>query len=192
MTAALSDSLPPPPAPQDQLLSATVARERGRLSRFIRRRIADAAEAEDILQDTLYELVLAWRTVAFEEVGAWLMRVARNRIIDGYRRARTRGGGASAEAAAGAELADLLPDPEAAPEAAVMRELLLAEIAAALEALPPEQREVFVAHELEGVSFAQLEQRLGVNLNTLLSRKHYAVKFLRQRLQAVWDDWLMT
>ena len=192
MQAALSESLIP--SQQDRELSATVRRERGRLLAYIRRWIADAAEAEDILQEALYELVLAYRMLQpVEQVGAWLARVARNRIIDRFRRGgrfRAVDVHADADDAAVGGLAELLPAADDGPEAAAMRELLLAEIETALAELPAEQREVFVAQELEGVSFRELAQRTGVSINTLLSRKRYAVRFLRARLQAAWDEWL--
>jgi RNA polymerase sigma factor (sigma-70 family) len=192
MQAALSEPLNLPQ--QDRDIAATVRRERGRLLAYIRRWIADAAEAEDILQESFYELVAAYRMMQpVEQAGAWLARVARNRIIDRFRRqgARPRAEmGAEQDGAAGG-LTELLPAADSGPEAAVMRAILLAEIEAALAELPPEQREVFVAQELEGVSFRELAERSGVSINTLLSRKRYAVRFLRERLQAAWDDWLM-
>jgi RNA polymerase sigma factor (sigma-70 family) len=192
MQAALSQPLTL--SQQNRAISATVRRERGRLLSYIRRWIADAAEAEDVLQESLYELVVAHRMMQpVEQAGAWLARVARNRIIDRFRR---RGAGARAaeltrdeEEAAGG-LADLLPAADGGPEAAVMRGILLAEVEAALAELPEEQREVFIAQELEGSSFRELAERSGVSINTLLSRKRYAVRFLRERLQAAWDDWL--
>jgi RNA polymerase sigma factor (sigma-70 family) len=194
MQVALSEALTL--AQQDRDISATVRSERGRLLAYIRRWIADAAEAEDILQESLYELVLAHRMMQpVEQAGAWLARVARNRIIDRFRRSGVRGrrGQPPAEEThADGALADLLPAADAGPDAAAMRALLLAEIEAALAQLPPEQREVFLAQELEGVSFRELAQRLGVSINTLLSRKRYAVRFLRARLRTVWDEWLMT
>ena len=192
MQAALSEPLNLPQ--QDRDLSATVRRERGRLLAYIRRWITDAAEAEDILQESFYELVLAYRMMQpVEQAGAWLARVARNRIIDRFRRkgARSHTSSRAEEDAAGAGLAELLPAAESGPEAAVMRAILLAEIEAALAELPPEQREVFIAQELEGGSFRELAQRSGVSINTLLSRKRYAVRYLRERLQAAWDEWLM-
>jgi len=192
MQAALSEPLIP--SQQDRELSATVRRERGRLLAYIRRWIADAAEAEDILQEALYELVLAYRMLQpVEQAGAWLARVARNRIIDRFRRGERFPAGethADADDAAPGGLAELLPAADDGPEAAAMRELLLAEIETALAELPAEQREVFVAQELEGVSFRELAQRTGVSINTLLSRKRYAVRLLRTRLQAAWDEWL--
>lgn len=194
MAVALTQALNP--SQQDRQIELTVQRERGRLLGFIRRSVADAAEAEDILQETLYELVLAYRLMRpVEQVGAWLMRVARNRIIDRFRRKALRqvADGVAGEAeAGGSALADLLPAGGADPQTAAMRAVLLAEIEAALAELPAEQREVFVAHELEGVSFRELAARSGLSINTLLARKHYATRFLRERLQAVWDDWLMT
>ena len=192
MQAALSEPLIP--SQQDRELSATVRRERGRLLAYIRRWIADTAEAEDILQEALFELVLAYRMLQpVEQAGAWLARVARNRIIDRFRRGgrlRPHEARADEDDAAGGGLAELLPAADGGPEAAVMREALLAEIEAALAELPAEQREVFVAQELDGVSFRELAQRTGVSINTLLSRKRYAVRFLRTRLQAAWDEWL--
>ena len=178
----------------DRELVATVQRERPRLLAFIRRRIADAAEAEDILQETLYELLLAHRLMRpVGQAGAWLARVARNRIIDRFRRRRPGVVSVPAADGSGGEgaLADLLPAADAGPEAEVIRQMLLAEIEQALTELPPEQREVFIAQELNGVSFQELAASSGVSINTLLSRKRYAVQFLRRRLQAAWDDWLM-
>src|SRR5215467_9948180 len=179
-------------AAQDRLITATVERERGRLLAFIRRRIADAAEAEDVLQETLYEFVAAQRLMQpIEQAGAWLLRVARNRIIDRLRR-RARHGDGQGEAGAAAEesLTDLLPAATAGPEAQVMRAALPEEIEAALAELPQEQRAVFVAQELEGVTFRELAARSGVSINTLIARKRYALAHLRARLQAAWDEWL--
>jgi RNA polymerase sigma factor (sigma-70 family) len=174
MQAALSEPLTL--TEQDRDISATVQRERGRLLAYIRRSIADAAEAEDILQESLYELVVAYRMLQpVEQAGAWLARVARNRII-----------------AVSGSLEDLLPAAGDGPDAAVMRGILLAEIETALAELPAEQREVFVAQELEGVSFQEMARRSGLSINTLLSRKRYAVRALRARLRAAWDDWLMS
>ena len=193
------------PLQQDRLITLTVQRERGRLLAFIRAAVADAAEADDILQETLYELLRAYRMLQpIEQAGAWLTRVARNRIIDRFRRQQARSPMAtqSDEALSPADIADDGAAPgsglveslalEGDPPAAAMSARLLAEIEAALEELPPEQRAVFLAHELEGLSFKELSARSGVGINTLLSRKHSAVRFLRARLQAVWDDWLMT
>lgn len=195
MNAALAEPLTT--SQQDRLIARTVARERRRLLAFIRRWITDAGEAEDVLQETFYELVLAYRMMQpVEQAGGWLLRVARNRIIDRFRRQRARPRQVGAEAANVAQadrgIEDLLPDADADPESALMREMLLAEVAAALGELPPEQRAVFIAHELEGVTFRELAARSGVSINTLLSRKRYATQFLRERLQAAWHDWLMT
>jgi RNA polymerase sigma factor (sigma-70 family) len=180
------------PMNEDRRLADAVLRERGRLLAFIRRRIDDAAEAEDILQDALYELVVADRLAQpVEQIGAWLTRVARNRIIDRFRRKRPELL-ADRAASSGDEqvLEELLPAADGTTETAAMRALLLEEIEAALAELPAEQREVFVAQELDGLSFRELSERSGVSINTLLSRKRYAVLKLRERLQAVYDDWL--
>jgi RNA polymerase sigma factor (sigma-70 family) len=182
--AAISDRMT-----QDRQIGAAVRRERGRLLAFIRRRIDDAAEAEDILQDALYELVAAERLAQpIERVGAWLMRVARNRIIDRSRKKRPERFAHGPDGEPGLE--ELLPAPDGTPETAAARALLIEEIEAALEELPREQREVFIAQELDGLTFRELAERTGVSINTLLSRKRYAVLQLRERLQAVYEDWL--
>ena len=180
---------------QDREISATVRRERGRLLAFIRRRVLDAAEAEDVLQEALYELVAAHRLMQpVEQAGAWLMRVARNRIIDRFRKKKPE-----LLADQGVELdedddvgglEDLLPSPDEGPEAVAIREVMLARIEIALAELPREQREVFVAQELEGASFKELAEKWNVGVNTLLSRKRYAILHLRERLQAAYDEWL--
>lgn len=186
--AALSD-----PMSRDRQIAAAMVRERGRLLAFIRRRIDDAAEAEDILQEAFYELVAAERLAQpVEQIGAWLLRVARNRIIDRFRKKRPE---LVLDAAGGAEdeervLDELLPAADGTPETAAMRAVLLDEIEAALEELPREQRAVFIAQELDGLTFRELAERSGESINTLLSRKRYAVLQLRERLQAVYEDWL--
>ncbi len=186
---------------QDRSLADAFRGERARLRSFIRRRVADPADAEDILQDVFYELVEAARLVRpVEQVGAWLFRVARNRITDLFRRNsrnKTRASeplngvpAAAGEEPADAALADLLPSPDAGPEAAFARRLLLEELDDALDELPEEQRSVFVAHELDGLSFKELAAQTGVGVNTLLSRKRYAVLHLRRRLQAIHDEFV--
>jgi len=181
-------------ADQNRRISETIAQEQARLRQFIRKRVPDEGDAEDIIQDVFYELVDAYRLMKpVEQVGAWLFRVARNRIIDRFRRKRPsilgNDGVASGE---GGETAqqweELLPAPEAGPEAAYARRVLLEELDAALEELPEEQREVFVAHEMEGRSFKELSEATGISINTLLSRKRYAVLQLRLRLQAIYDE----
>ena len=181
-----------PMAEQDQRISEAVDREQARLRNFIRRRVADQGDAEDILQDVFYELVEAYRMMKpVEQVTAWLFRVARNRITDLFRRKKRE---ARSEPAAITEdgealqWEDLLPSPDAGPQAAFARGVLLEELDAALDELPDEQREVFIAHELMGYSFKELAAQSGVSVNTLLSRKHYAVVYLRQRLQAIYDE----
>lgn len=191
MDAALLKPLSP--SAQDSEIAAVVRRERGRLLAFILKRVRDAAEAEDVLQEALYELVAAYRlTQPIEQAGAWLMRVARNRIIDGFRKRRPQlvGDIAPEGEEADATLERLLPAVADGPDAELIRELLLQELERALEELPAEQREVFIAQELEGTSFKELSTRWGVGINTLLSRKRYAVLRLRQRLKSLYEEWL--
>jgi RNA polymerase sigma factor (sigma-70 family) len=184
-------------AEQDRKLSEAVEREQGRLRNFIRRRVADKAEAEDILQDVFYELVEAYRLMKpIEQVGAWLFRVARNRIIDALRKKKPEAMPEAMSVQRSQEqgineplaLEELLPSPDAGPEAEYARSILLDELDAALEELPDNQRDVFVAHEIEGQSFKQISIETGVSVNTLLSRKHHAVLHLRQRLQSIYDE----
>ena len=162
---------------------------------FIRRRVLDAAEAEDVLQEALYELVAAYRLMQpVEQAGAWLMRVARNRIIDRFRKKKPElladQGFEFNEDEEGGSLEDLLPSPEDGPDALVIRELMLERIEAALNELPREQRDVFIAQELEGASFKELAERWNVTVSALLSRKRYAVLYLRKRLKEAFDEWL--
>lgn len=158
-----------------------VRREESRLRRFIRRRVADPRDAEDIVQDVFSELVEAnRRLMPIEHVAGWLFRVARNRITDLFRRKKPE--------ALDDSVADLLPSPDAGPHAIYARSLVLEALDRALADLPPEQREVFVAHEFEGRSFKEMSEATGIGVNTLLSRKRYAVLFLRERLQRVYDE----
>ena len=179
-------------AEQDRGIAAVIQREGRALLRFIRRRVKDQADAEDILQEVFYELTEAYRlTKPIEQAGAWLYRVARNRIIDSFRKKKPEPFGSLPENANsddGLSFEDLLPSPEAGPEAAFARGVLLEELDAALEELPGEQREVFVAHEIEGRSFQEIARDTGVNVNTLLSRKRYAVAHLRRRLKAIYEE----
>jgi len=174
---------------QDERISAVVKREQSRLRNFIRRRVPDPGDAEDILQDVFYALVEANRLlVPIEHVTGWLFRVARNRIIDLFRKKKPESFGDIDVADENDELLqleELLPSPDAGPEALYARNFLLDELELAIEDLPEEQREVFVAHELEGRSFKELAAETGVNVNTLLSRKRYAVLHLRERLQSI-------
>jgi RNA polymerase sigma factor (sigma-70 family) len=173
---------------KDDRITTVVERERRGLLRFIRRRVPDASEAEDILQDVFCELVEANRLLMpIEHVTAWLFRVAQNRIVDLFRKHRPERGADTAEDD-DAPWEELLPSPDAGPEALYARHVLLEELEAALAELPREQREVFVAHELEGKSFKQMAAETGVSANTLLSRKHYAVLRLRERLQDVYAE----
>jgi RNA polymerase sigma factor (sigma-70 family) len=185
-------SLKPMPLEQDQRISTVVKREQLRLRSFIRRHVPDPRDAEDILQDVFYELVEANRLLMpIEHVTGWLFRVARNRITDLFRKKKTESFSDTAVADEDDELLhleDLLPSPDAGPEALYARNALLAELELAVDELPKEQREVFVAHELEGRSFKAMAAEKGVSLNTLLSRKRYAVRHLRERLQGIYDD----
>jgi len=175
---------------QDQGITDAIAREQARLRRFIRRHVTDSGEAEDILQEVFYELVGAYRLMQpIEQVGAWLMRIARNRIIDRFRKKRHEPL-ADAVDADGETLNwdELLPSEEAGPEALFARRMLMEQIEASIAALPALQREVFIAHEFEGRSFKELSVELGVSVNTLLSRKHAAVVALREQLQHIYRE----
>ena len=196
----LALSLPSPLAPmsasqQDRQIAEAVRQQRPRLLQFIRRRIPDEAEAEDLLQDVFAELVESYRLLKpVEQAAAWLFRVARNRITDLYRRKRP----VSLEAALGAAeasddgegllLADLLPAPDDSPENRLLRETLMDALSEALAELPMAQRQVFVWHELEDKTFREMEAETGVPLKTLISRKHYAVLHLRKRLQKLYTE----
>jgi RNA polymerase sigma factor (sigma-70 family) len=175
---------------QDQRIAETVRQEQGRLWNFIRRRVPDAGDAEDILQDVFYELVEAYRMMQpIEQVGAWLFRVARNRITDRFRKKKPEL--FTDQAVSGEEslsFEDLLPSPDAGPEAAYARSVMLEELEDALDELPDEQREVFLATEFEGYSFRELAEQAELSINTLLSRKRYAVQHLRRRLQKVHEE----
>jgi RNA polymerase sigma factor (sigma-70 family) len=180
-------------AQQDQRISEAVRKDYPGLRAFIRKRVADQSDAEDILQEVFFELVEAYRLMKpVEQITAWLFRVARNRITDLFRR-RTREAQATAppkfnEQGEELLLYELLPSPEAGPDAAYARGVLVEALDDALEELPAEQREVFIAHELMGYSFKELAEQSGTSVNTLLSRKHYAVLYLRKRLQSVYDE----
>ncbi|MGA9027072.1 MAG: sigma-70 family RNA polymerase sigma factor [Steroidobacteraceae bacterium] len=173
-------------------ITALVTRERSRLATFIRRRVSDPLDAEDVLQDVLHDFVRAYRLPEpIEQAGAWLFRVARNRIIDRFRRRKTR---PAADVIAdpdddGEYRLDLpLPAREAGPDALMARSAVLEALQSALEELPAEQREVFIAHEIDGSSFREIALRTGVAVNTLLARKRYAIRRLRARLQPLYDE----
>lgn len=178
---------------QNDRIVAAIEHEQPRLRNFIRKQVADEGDAEDILQDVFYEFVQAYRLMKpVEQAGAWLFRVARNRIIDVFRKQRPTP--SSQQVIHGQEgeeelsLEDLLPSPDAGPEAVFARSVLIEELDAALDDLPEEQRQVFVAHELEGQSFREMAEATGLGINTLLARKHYAVLNLRRRLRAIHDE----
>src|SRR5216684_3564324 len=177
---------------QDQRISEVIRREQSRLRNFIRRRVPDPRDAEDILQDVFYKLVEANRLLMpIEHVTGWLFRVARNRITDLFRKKKPESFSDTAVADEDDELLqleDLLPSPDAGPEDLYARSVLLAALELAVEELPEEQRRVFVAHELEGRSFKEIASEIGVSVNTLLSRKRYAMLHLRERLQSLYDE----
>jgi RNA polymerase sigma factor (sigma-70 family) len=181
-------------AEQNRRISEVIQRERRRLFLFIRKRVDDEGDAEDILQDVFYELIEAYRMMKpIEQVGSWLYRVARNRIVDLFRKKRPETLGETpfnVRADEALLLDDLLPSPDAGPDALYARSVLLEELDAALQELPEEQREVFVAHEMDGRSFKQLADETGLSINTLLSRKRYATLHLRRRLQAIYDEFV--
>src|ERR1700719_3764556 len=177
---------------QDQRISEVVMRERSRLRNFIRRRVPDPSDAEDIVQEVFYELVEANRLLMpIEHVTGWLFRVARNRIADLFRKKKPETFSDAAVEDEDGELLqieDLLPSPDAGPEALYARNVLIDELELALDELPEEQRDAFVAHELEGRSFKEMAAETGVRVNTLLSPKRYAVLRLRDRLQSIYDE----
>jgi len=177
---------------QDRRISEIVAGQRSRLRNFIRRRVPDPSEAEDIVQEVFYELVEANRLLMpIEHVTGWLFRVARNRITDLFRKKKPvpfSGAAAEDEDRVLLRIEDLLPSPDAGPEALYFRNVLLDELELAIGELPGEQRDVFIAHELEGRSFKEMAAETGVSVNTLLSRKRYAVLRLRERLQSIYDE----
>jgi RNA polymerase sigma factor (sigma-70 family) len=180
------------PSP-DERLALILERERRRLKSFILKRVSDIDEAEDVLQDVLFELVQADRLMEpIDRVGAWLARVARNRIIDLFRKKRPQSFASQApefgDEGEVLPFEDLLPSAELGPEGAYLRSILVEELEAALEELPVEQREVFVAHQIEGRTFNELAADTGLSVNTLLARKHYAVRRLRKRLKLIYDE----
>jgi RNA polymerase sigma factor (sigma-70 family) len=181
-------------AERDLRVSEIVAEQRTRLRNFIRRRVPDPSDAEDIVQEVFYELVEANRLLMpIEHVTGWLYRVARNRIIDLFRKKKPeRFSDAAVENEDGEilQVEDLLPSPDAGPEALYMRSVLLDELELAIEALPEEQREVFIAHEIDGRSFKEMSAETGIGMSTLLSRKRYAILHLRERLQNIYNEFV--
>jgi RNA polymerase sigma factor (sigma-70 family) len=177
---------------QDRQISEVITEQRSRLRNFIRKRVSNEADAEDLLQEVFYELVEANRLLMpIEHVTGWLFRVARNRITDLFRKKKAETFSETAvedEAGEVLQIEDLLPSPDAGPEALYVRHVLIEELEFALAELPDEQREVFVAHELEGRSYKELSAESGVSVNTLLSRKRYAVLHLRERLQSIYEE----
>jgi len=182
-------------ADQDQRIKEAISREQSRLRNFIRGRVAEQGDAEDILQDVFYELVEAYRMMKpVEQVTGWLFQVARNRITDLFRRRKREASenhsSALDDEESSFQVLDLLPTAVEGPDAAYARSVLLEELDAALEELPEDQRQVFIAHEVMGYSFKEIAGQTGANVNTLLSRKRYAVLYLRQRLQAIYEEFV--
>jgi len=180
---------------QDQRITEVVKQEQSRLRNFIRRRVPDEFEAEDVLQDVFYRLVEANRLLMpIDHVTGWLYQVARNRITDLFRKKKPEN--FSDVAVAGEDdtllLEELLPSPDAGPDELYARSVLLDELEGALDELPEEQREVFIGHEIEGLSFKEMAAETGVSVNTLLARKRYAVLRLRERLQRIYDEFKTT
>jgi RNA polymerase sigma factor (sigma-70 family) len=180
---------------QDRQISALIAEQRPRLRRFIGRRVPNEADVEDLLQEVFFELLSAWRMMEpVQRWSAWMFQVARNRIVDRFRRKRLESLDSHPVAVSGEGetllLEDVLPSPDAGPAEAYARRVLLEELEDALAELPAEQREVFLAHEVEGLSFKEIAARTGVRENTLLSRKHYAVRHLRRRLRGIYEEFV--
>jgi RNA polymerase sigma factor (sigma-70 family) len=179
---------------QDQLISIAIQEDEPRLRSFIRRHVTDSGDAEDILQDVFYELIASYRLMRpIEHVSAWLFRVARNRIVDLFRKRKPSNSlnePVSSDDEESLSLEDLLPSPDDGPDAAYLRSLLLTALDEALDELPVNQREVFLAHEVEGQSFKEIAAETGLSINTLLSRKRYAVLHLRERLQFIYTSFL--
>jgi RNA polymerase sigma factor (sigma-70 family) len=177
---------------QDRRISAVIEEERPRLRNFIRKRVADEADVEDLLQEVFFELVEAYRLLKpIDYVTGWLFRVARNRITDLFRKKKpTTFADLAVEDEEGTMLPieELLPTAEDGPDAVYLRNSIFEALEVALSELPAEQREVFIAHELEGRSFKELAAESGVNVHTLLSRKRYAVLHLRERMQTIYDE----
>ena len=182
---------------QERRISEIIAQERSRLRNFIRRRVPNEADVEDLLQEVFYEFIDSYRLMKpVQQWGAWMFRVARNRIVDRFRKRKLEPA-ESERTAADDEgepllLEELLASPDAGPETAYARSVLLEALEDALDELPRDQREVFIAHEIEGYSFKEIAAQTGVRVNTLLSRKHYAVLQLRRRLQVIYDEFVGT
>lgn len=179
----------------EEIKQQTFRKERGKLLSFIRGRVKSAEEAEDILQDVFYQFVAGFEAIeSVDRVTSWLYSVARNKIIDRYRRdagrprTLTLDGSTSTDDDAPLSLQEILPDLGNTPEGTMMRDAIWEEITLALEDLPAEQREVFIQNEIEEESFREISERTGVPLNTLLSRKRYAILAMRKRLQRFYDE----
>jgi RNA polymerase sigma factor (sigma-70 family) len=181
----------------EQIKETTFLKERGKLLGFIRSRVSNVEEAEDILQDVFYQFVSGFKDIqSLDRVTSWLYSVARNKIIDRYRRDAARPQRTDFEVGAGHDdgtpltLQEILPDLDSTPESAMIREAIWDEITDALAELPADQREIFIQNEMEERSFREISEETGVSINTLLSRKRYAILALRKRLQTFYDEML--
>jgi RNA polymerase sigma factor (sigma-70 family) len=181
-------------AEQKEKIGLTVQQERRRLLDFIRKRIPDEDDAEDILQDVFYQFTESFMLQPIEQVSAWLFRAARNRITDLFRKKKSipfsRTFTPHDDEDDSFSINDLLPDPADGPEAIYARKIVVTELMDALDELPVEQREAFVMSEIENKSFKEMAEITGEGVNTLLSRKRYAVLFLRERLQNLYTDFI--
>lgn len=180
---------------QNHEIGNELLRQRNKLLSFIQKRVPDRDEAEDILQDVFYQFIESYRLMKpVEQAGAWLYRVARNRITDRFRKKKPERLGALAggrdENDEPLLLADLLPTDLDSPETKMMNEMLMEELTDALDQLPKAQKEIFIQHEIEGKSFAEIAEETGESINTLLSRKRYAVIFLREKLKNVYNEFM--
>lgn len=176
----------------EQIKERTIANEKNRLFRFIRKRVNNLEDAEDILQDVLFQFVSAFETIqSIESATSWLFTVARNKIIDRYRKKNLKIRQSGTNTAEGEEvltLEEVLPDLGGSPEEEYFRRVIWEEINEALDELPANQRQVFVMHEFEEKSFKEISQFTGEGINTLLSRKRYAIQFLRKRLRTLYEE----
>jgi RNA polymerase sigma factor (sigma-70 family) len=178
-----------------QIKEETFLKEKDRLLSFIRNRVSSSEEAEDILQDVFYQFVAGFDSIeSLDRVTSWLFSVARNKIIDRYRRDAARPKRADFGLQAGHDdespitLADILPDLGNTPEDSYLREMIWEEVMEALDELPHDQRTIFILNEIEEKSFREISEETGVSINTLLSRKRYAILALRKRLQKLYDE----
>ena len=176
-------------------LEKTISREKGKLFSFIRKNVSSKEDAEDILQEVLYQLVSGFEDIEFiERISAWLMKVARNKIIDLYRKKKTSSFSdeqvfiPSDDSDEPLTLEEILPDLSHLPDEIYWQSAIREEIDEALDELPPDQKEIFIMNEFNGISFKEISELKGININTLLSKKRYAILFLRKRLKNLYEE----